>query len=118
MVTKDYYSLNEVSEILGKSKETLRRWDRDGKFTAVREPISKYRIYKKEQINSILEQLSIDYEDTFNGTEPPWPRLFLLQECSWQRRCTAYGRHMKRRMPLRLQRHPKCDFPSYSTCLT
>ena len=50
MVTKEYYSLNEVSEILGKSKETLRRWDRDGKFTAVREPISKYRIYKKEQI--------------------------------------------------------------------
>jgi len=26
MVTKEYYTLNEVSEILGKSKETLRRW--------------------------------------------------------------------------------------------
>ena len=34
MVTKKYYSLNEVSEILGKSKETLRRWDREGKFIA------------------------------------------------------------------------------------
>jgi DNA (cytosine-5)-methyltransferase 1 len=71
MVTKDYYSLNEVSEILGKSKETLRRWDRDGKFTAVREPISQYRIYKKEQINSILEQLSIDYEDTVDNSVTP-----------------------------------------------
>ena len=69
MVTKEYYSLNEVSEILGKSKETLRRWDRDGKFTAVREPISQYRIYKKEQINSLLEQLSIDYEDTVDNSE-------------------------------------------------
>ncbi|WP_370398558.1 DNA (cytosine-5-)-methyltransferase [Tenacibaculum dicentrarchi] len=71
MVTKDYYSLNEVSQILGKSKETLRRWDRDGKFTAVREPMSQYRIYKKEQINSLLEQLSIDYEDTVDNFVKP-----------------------------------------------
>jgi len=71
MVTKDYYSLNEVSEILGKSKETLRRWDRDGKFSAVREPISQYRIYKKEQVNSLLEQLSIDYEDTIDNSVTP-----------------------------------------------
>ena len=67
MVTKEYYSLNEVSEILGKSKETLRRWDRSGKFTAVREPISEYRIYKKEQVNTLLKQLSIDYEDTVDN---------------------------------------------------
>ena len=71
MVTKEYYSLNEVSEILGKSKETLRRWDRDGKFSAVREPISQYRIYKKEQINSLLEQMSIDYEDTIDNSVSP-----------------------------------------------
>ena len=71
MVTKEYYSLNEVSEILGKSKETLRRWDREGKFTAIREPISQYRIYKKDQINKLLNQLSIDYEDTIdNAVEP------------------------------------------------
>lgn len=79
MVTKEYYSLNEVSEILGKSKETLRRWDRDGKFTAVREPISQYRIYKKEQINSLLEQLSIDYEDTVDNTEVPIKEFKVLE---------------------------------------
>jgi DNA (cytosine-5)-methyltransferase 1 len=71
MVTKEYYSLNEVSEILGKSKETLRRWDREGKFSALREPISQYRIYKKEQINSLLEQMSIDYEDTIDNSVSP-----------------------------------------------
>ena len=71
MVTKEYYSLNEVSEILGKSKETLRRWDREGKFSAVREPISQYRIYKKEQVNTLLEQLSINYEDTVDNSVSP-----------------------------------------------
>lgn len=54
MVIKEYYSLAEASEILGKSKETLRRWDRDGKLIAAREPISEYRIYKKKEINSLL----------------------------------------------------------------
>jgi DNA (cytosine-5)-methyltransferase 1 len=79
MVTKDYYSLNEVSEILGKSKETLRRWDRDGKFTAVREPISQYRIYKKAQINSLLQQLSIDYEDTVDNSVMPIQEFKVLE---------------------------------------
>ena len=79
MVTKEYYSLNEVSEILGKSKETLRRWDRDGKFTAVREPISKYRIYKKEQINSLLDQLAINYEDTVDNSVIPIKEFNVLE---------------------------------------
>jgi len=79
MVTKEYYSLNEVAEILGKSKETLRRWDRDGKLSAVREPISQYRIYKKEQINTLLEKLSIDYEDTTDNTEIPIKEFKVLE---------------------------------------
>jgi len=79
MVTKKYYSLNEVSEILGKSKETLRRWDRDGKFKAVREPISQYRIYKKEQVNLLLEQLSIDYEDTIDNLVIPIREFNVLE---------------------------------------
>ena len=79
MVTKEYYSLNEVSQILGKSKETLRRWDREGKFPAVREPISQYRIYKKEQINTLLKQLSIDYEDTIDNSVKPIQEFKVLE---------------------------------------
>jgi DNA (cytosine-5)-methyltransferase 1 len=54
MVIKDYLSLAEASELIGKSKETLRRWDREGKLTAVREPISNYRVYKREQVESLF----------------------------------------------------------------
>lgn len=46
---KDFITLTEASELIGKSKETLRRWDREGKLSAAREPISNYRVYKKEQ---------------------------------------------------------------------
>jgi DNA (cytosine-5)-methyltransferase 1 len=48
---KKYISLTEAAELVGKSKQTLRRWDKSGKFSASREPISNYRVYKKEQFN-------------------------------------------------------------------
>ncbi len=54
MVMKKYLSLSETAELLGKSKETLRRWDREGKLPAVREPMSNYRIYPKSQIKDIF----------------------------------------------------------------
>jgi len=71
MVIKDYYSLSEVSEILGKSKETLRRWDREGKLEAAREPISNYRVYKKEQLSIFSSILSNELDDnTDNWVRP------------------------------------------------
>lgn len=71
MVIKDYYSLSEAAEVLGKSKETLRRWDRDGKLDAVREPVSNYRVYRKEDINSLIEPLLSDIDNNIDNTEVP-----------------------------------------------
>lgn len=55
MVIKDYYSVSEAAEILGRNPETLRRWDNDGKLEAVREPMSNYRMYKKEHLEIFPE---------------------------------------------------------------
>lgn len=54
----DYLTLSEASDLLGKSKETLRRWDKEGKLTAVREPMSNYRVYKRDQIESLFGDFS------------------------------------------------------------
>ncbi|MDX8568145.1 DNA (cytosine-5-)-methyltransferase [Elizabethkingia sp. HX XZB] len=54
MVMNEYLSLAEAAELLGKNKETLRRWDRDGKLVAVREPMSNYRVYKREDVERIF----------------------------------------------------------------
>jgi DNA (cytosine-5)-methyltransferase 1 len=59
---KEYLTISEASELIGKSKETLRRWDREGKFSAVREPMSNYRVYKKEEVEKIFADF-IDTED-------------------------------------------------------
>lgn len=71
MVIKDYYSLSEAAEVLGKSKETLRRWDRDGKLDAVREPVSNYRVYRKEDINSLIEPLLTEIDNNIDNSEIP-----------------------------------------------
>lgn len=71
MVIKGYYSLAEAAKVLGKSKETLRRWDRDGKLQAVREPVSNYRVYRKQDINSLVEPLLFEFDDDIDNTETP-----------------------------------------------
>ena len=53
----DYYSLSETAELVGKSKETLRRWDREGILNAVREPVSNYRVYRKQDVQTLLGSL-------------------------------------------------------------
>jgi len=79
MVIKDYYSLSEASELLGKSKETLRRWDRNGKLEAVREPISNYRVYKKEQLSIFSSILSNELEDTTDNSVIPYADYNVLE---------------------------------------
>ena len=53
----DYYSLSETAELVGKSKQTLRRWDRKGILNAVREPVSNYRVYRKQDVQTLLGSL-------------------------------------------------------------
>ena len=62
---KKYLTLSETAELLGKSKETLRRWDRDGKFTSVREPMSNYRVYPKEQVQLLFTDLFLQEKKEF-----------------------------------------------------
>ncbi len=71
MVMNDYISLSEASKMLGKSKETLRRWDREGILSAIREPISNYRVYRKKDVQHFLLGLfDNEIEEVSNYVEP------------------------------------------------
>lgn len=68
----DYLTLSEASELIGKSKETLRRWDRSGKLTATREPISQYRLYKKDQVELFFSEfLNVKTNEVVNNFVEP-----------------------------------------------
>lgn len=77
---KEYLSLSEASELIGKSKETLRRWDREGKLSAVREPMSNYRVYKRIQVETLFADfLSHDVEDTASNYVEPHNEYTVLE---------------------------------------
>jgi len=57
VMDKQYINIKEAAEMLGVSKLTLRNWDRDGKLSALRHPISNYRVYKIEDLKKILQKM-------------------------------------------------------------
>lgn len=64
---KDYLTLSEASEVIGKSKETLRRWDNEGILEAFREPVSNYRVYKKSDIQAFMGNLFHELHDNVSN---------------------------------------------------
>ena len=60
VVMEDFLKIEEVSKLLNKSKQTLRRWDAEGKLTAMREPISGYRVYSRKEIEGLFPHLIED----------------------------------------------------------
>lgn len=55
-------SVSEAAQKLGVSTQTLRRWDKSGKFPSQRHPINNYRVYTEEQVNLFLQGLGSSSE--------------------------------------------------------
>jgi len=55
---EDSVRVGEAATILGVSTKTLRNWDRMGKLKARRHPINGYRIYLREELQDLLNQVS------------------------------------------------------------
>ncbi|MFN5539609.1 MAG: MerR family transcriptional regulator [Candidatus Melainabacteria bacterium] len=55
---KELLTINEAAELLGVNKMTLRRWDVSGKLKAYRNPMNKYRLYKREELEALLREIT------------------------------------------------------------
>lgn len=55
-MTPSFYNISQVADMLGVSKETLRRWDNNGTLVPQRHPDNNYRVYYRSQIEH-LEQV-------------------------------------------------------------
>jgi len=53
----EYLTIGEAADLLGVSKDTLRRWDRAGKLKARRHPITDYRLYLRQELAAWLKRL-------------------------------------------------------------
>lgn len=56
MKNKEYLSIKEASEILGVDRTTLRRWDKSGKLKPYRNPLNKYRQYKRVDVIKLAQE--------------------------------------------------------------
>ncbi len=70
-IMKDFYKISEVADMLSVSKETLRRWDRNGKIKAIRHPVNNYRVYPAKSLK-VFEQLGFLFT-TEDRPEPEEP---------------------------------------------
>lgn len=66
-----YLSISQAAKILEVSPETLRRWDKSGKFISFRHPMNNYRVYSEEQVVNLVQemQLEIRYQPKSQSSE-------------------------------------------------
>jgi len=68
----EYLTISETAKLLKKSTKTLRRWDEEGKLLAVREPMSNYRVYRKDEVEALFaEFLQTDVNETVSNFVGP-----------------------------------------------
>jgi len=53
----EFVLVKKAAELLGVCPNTIRAWGAEGKITEHRHPINGYRMYKREDIDRLLELL-------------------------------------------------------------
>ena len=64
-MSPEYYTISQVADILGVSKETLRRWDNNGTLKPIRNDDNNYRQYHKSQLEK-FEQAQLLFQSDWN----------------------------------------------------
>ena len=55
---RDFLRISEAADYLGVSPKTLRNWERAGKIVAHRHPVNQYRLFKREDLDTVLKQVA------------------------------------------------------------
>ncbi|MEX0961360.1 MAG: helix-turn-helix domain-containing protein [Simkaniaceae bacterium] len=53
----DYLKIKDAAALVGVSPSTLRNWEREGKLRAHRNPHNGYRLYRREHLEALLEEI-------------------------------------------------------------
>jgi len=53
----EYLSIKQASEFLGVTPNTLRNWEKANKVKVCRNPLNKYRLYGKEDLEQLLKNI-------------------------------------------------------------
>ncbi len=56
-MANQYITIKQASRILGVSPLTVRNWDSNGKLKAHRHPMNNYRVYKIEDLETVIREI-------------------------------------------------------------
>lgn len=79
IMLKEEFSLSEVADILGVSKETLRRWDTAGKLVPQRNDDNNYRFYRKDQLKN-FEQAQFLFKSQWSDESKAFNNVYTVLE--------------------------------------
>lgn len=63
---KSNYKPKDIAEFLGVTTRTLQNWDRDGKITFRRDPVSDRRFLTRDDVITLLSEHDLLFDDTTN----------------------------------------------------
>lgn len=55
---KKLLTIKEAAALIGVTPLTLRNWDKNGKLIALRHPINNYRVYKADDIQRLIAEIT------------------------------------------------------------
>jgi DNA-binding transcriptional MerR regulator len=64
MRLEGYLSRKEAADFLGTNVFTLKGWEKKGKIVSYRNPINGFRLYKKDELISFLENIRCELQTT------------------------------------------------------
>lgn len=65
-MSKEFLTIKEAAAMIGVTPLTLRNWDNNGRLTATRHPMNNYRIYKRAEIDMLIEDIRTKQNTTRN----------------------------------------------------
>ena len=70
LITQGYLRVKEAAALLGVSPNTVRAWGAAGKIIEYRHPANRYRMYKRDDLERVNQQI----EHSVTQPVPPQPR--------------------------------------------
>jgi len=58
MSNEKYLTIKEAAKYLGVTPLTLRNWDKKGKLSPTRHPINNYRVYDRDELETLYKKLA------------------------------------------------------------
>ena len=62
----DYLKIKDAAALLGVSQNTLRNWEKQKKLKTYRNPVNRYRLYLRKDLEDLLCQINTSKKENNN----------------------------------------------------